>query len=162
MKKWSDLSKAALSKTGSLFAEAQATSDRARLNLVEGDLAMATRNWTSPMVMRSYGSGDDDALRREAQVFGEHGYEASMQSEDGGHVHVGRLLLTGGLSMLAGQRGVRSGGKRTLTWQRPIPSATSGAAEVIEQVRQLGALRDAGLITTEEFEAKKADLLGRL
>lgn len=31
-----------------------------------------------------------------------------------------------------------------------------------EQIRKLGALRDDGLLTQEEFEAKKADLLSRL
>jgi hypothetical protein len=41
------------------------------------------------------------------------------------------------------------------------PPAPSGDA-VIEQIRKLGELRDAGLLTAEEFEAKKAELLGRL
>jgi hypothetical protein len=41
------------------------------------------------------------------------------------------------------------------------PAAASGDA-VIEQIRKLGELRDAGLLTPEEFEAKKAELLGRL
>ncbi|MCU0263575.1 MAG: SHOCT domain-containing protein [Candidatus Nanopelagicales bacterium] len=39
--------------------------------------------------------------------------------------------------------------------------ATSGDA-LIEQIRKLGELRDAGILTPEEFESKKADLLGRL
>ncbi|TDD39082.1 SHOCT domain-containing protein [Actinomadura sp. KC06] len=29
-------------------------------------------------------------------------------------------------------------------------------------LKQLGELRDAGVVTNEEFEAKKKDLLGRL
>jgi hypothetical protein len=41
------------------------------------------------------------------------------------------------------------------------PAPPSGDA-VIEQIKKLGELRDAGLLTPEEFEAKKADLLGRL
>ena len=32
----------------------------------------------------------------------------------------------------------------------------------IDQIRRLGELRDAGYITVEEFETKKAELLGRL
>jgi hypothetical protein len=32
----------------------------------------------------------------------------------------------------------------------------------MELLRQLGELRDAGVVTTEEFEAKKQDLLGRI
>jgi tRNA threonylcarbamoyladenosine modification (KEOPS) complex Pcc1 subunit len=43
----------------------------------------------------------------------------------------------------------------------PAAAAPSGDA-IIEQIKKLGELRDAGLLTPEEFEAKKADLLGRL
>jgi hypothetical protein len=32
---------------------------------------------------------------------------------------------------------------------------------VSEQLRKLGELRDAGVLTDEEFETKKAQLLGR-
>jgi hypothetical protein len=32
----------------------------------------------------------------------------------------------------------------------------------MELLRELGALRDAGVVTNEEFEAKKAELLRRL
>nr|WP_284501114.1 SHOCT domain-containing protein [Bowdeniella massiliensis] len=32
----------------------------------------------------------------------------------------------------------------------------------MDQLRKLGELRDAGVLTEAEFEAKKADLLGRL
>jgi hypothetical protein len=34
--------------------------------------------------------------------------------------------------------------------------------DAIEQIRRLGELRDAGLITRDEFDAKKAELLSRL
>jgi hypothetical protein len=33
---------------------------------------------------------------------------------------------------------------------------------VIDQIRKLGELRDAGVLTQEEFDAKKAALLARL
>jgi hypothetical protein len=36
------------------------------------------------------------------------------------------------------------------------------ADDAIEQIRRLGELRDAGLITPDEFDAKKAELLSRL
>lgn len=36
------------------------------------------------------------------------------------------------------------------------------AAEVAEQIRAVGALRDEGLLTAEEFESKKSELLKRL
>lgn len=43
----------------------------------------------------------------------------------------------------------------------PAPAAPDPAA-VPEQIEQLAGLRDAGHITPEEFEAKKAELLGRM
>jgi hypothetical protein len=35
-------------------------------------------------------------------------------------------------------------------------------ADVLEQIRKLGELRDAGLLTADKFEALKIDLLSRL
>ncbi len=40
--------------------------------------------------------------------------------------------------------------------------ATGATGDPAEQLRRLAALRDEGLITAEEFEAKKADLLDRM
>ena len=44
--------------------------------------------------------------------------------------------------------------------------ACAGAApadgDIIDQIRRLGELRDSGLVMPEEFEIKKAELLGRL
>jgi Short C-terminal domain len=40
--------------------------------------------------------------------------------------------------------------------QAPAPS------DPVEQIRRLGELRDAGVLSDAEFEAKKAELLGRL
>lgn len=36
------------------------------------------------------------------------------------------------------------------------------AGSAADRLRQLGELRDGGIITNEEFEAKKAELLARL
>jgi hypothetical protein len=33
---------------------------------------------------------------------------------------------------------------------------------VMDQLKKLGELRDAGVLTNQEFDAKKADLLSRL
>lgn len=45
-------------------------------------------------------------------------------------------------------------------------SSTSGSApaapDLMDQLRKLGELRDAGVLTEEEFAAKKADILSRL
>lgn len=44
----------------------------------------------------------------------------------------------------------------------PSPPAATNPADPIEQLKRLGELRDAGVVTPEEFEAKKAELLARL
>ena len=41
-------------------------------------------------------------------------------------------------------------------------AAVAADGDIIDQIRRLGELRDSGLITPEEFETKKAELLGRL
>lgn len=38
----------------------------------------------------------------------------------------------------------------------------AGGGDVMAQLQQLGQLRDAGIVTQEEFEAKKAELLRRI
>ena len=48
----------------------------------------------------------------------------------------------------------------------PVPTAASAppaaapTPDYIDQLKQLAALRDAGILTPEEFEAKKAQILG--
>jgi hypothetical protein len=44
----------------------------------------------------------------------------------------------------------------------PAAPAPASGDVLIEQIKKLGELRDAGILTPEEFESKKADLLGRL
>ncbi|WP_068434168.1 PH domain-containing protein [Piscicoccus intestinalis] len=47
----------------------------------------------------------------------------------------------------------------------PAPTAqpaNDGRGDVMAQLKQLGELRDAGIVTPEEFDAKKAELLSRL
>lgn len=44
----------------------------------------------------------------------------------------------------------------------PAPAAGGDAAVIMEQIKQLGSLRDAGVLTPEEFETKKAELLKRI
>jgi len=45
----------------------------------------------------------------------------------------------------------------------PAPAPSGGdSATIMEQIRQLGSLRDAGVLTADEFEAKKAELLKRI
>lgn len=44
----------------------------------------------------------------------------------------------------------------------PVAAESTGAEDVYESLRQLGALRDAGIVTPEEFETKKRELLSRI
>ncbi len=50
----------------------------------------------------------------------------------------------------------------------PTPQAAPGlsggsdTARIMEQIKQLGALRDAGILSPAEFDAKKAELLARI
>jgi hypothetical protein len=41
-------------------------------------------------------------------------------------------------------------------------ASTLASSDPLEQIKKLGQLRDAGVLTPEEFEAKKRDLLARL
>ena len=44
----------------------------------------------------------------------------------------------------------------------PVAQAVPAPADVMTQLKQLGELRDAGVVTPQEFESKKAQLLARL
>jgi hypothetical protein len=45
---------------------------------------------------------------------------------------------------------------------QPAPQAAVAQPDVMGQLKQLGELRDAGILTQSEFDAKKAELLARL
>lgn len=130
---------------------------------VGDQLAHLTQTWTLPTITRTY-EGNEAGRRRldiEAQVLGLHGYVPVGQSEDGGHIHAGRLLLTGGLSVLVGESGTRAKGTITVMFHKE-QAAPAAATDPMEQLRKLGELRDAGVVTDAEFETKKAELLARL
>ncbi len=44
----------------------------------------------------------------------------------------------------------------------PPPAPATAEPDVLTQIRKLGELKDAGLLTEEEFASKKAELLSRL
>ena len=86
-------------------------------------LKEATASWTVPVLVRTYeGEQAQAAYQEEAQVLGRHGYAPQAQTEDGGHVHVGRLLATAGWSVLAGRKGIRSDPSLTVTYTRTAPT----------------------------------------
>jgi len=45
---------------------------------------------------------------------------------------------------------------------QPAAAPSGDTAAIVEQIKQLAALRDAGALTPAEFEAKKAELLARI
>jgi hypothetical protein len=51
---------------------------------------------------------------------------------------------------------------RQLIAEAHAPHQSTHTPDPIEQLRKLGELRDAGVVTPEEFETKKRDLLGRI
>lgn len=144
----------------------------AERGLVQGEereLRDATQRWTAPFVVRTYESNPrgESIFAHEAAILARHEYEPTMQSAEGSHIHAGRLLLTGGLSVFAGGRGIRSKGKLTVTYRRVAeertgPVAPLAQSDPIDQIRKLAELRDEGVLTADEFEAKKADLLSRM
>jgi hypothetical protein len=44
----------------------------------------------------------------------------------------------------------------------PAQHAATTGHSIVEQIQQLATLRDQGILTDAEFEAKKADLLARM
>jgi hypothetical protein len=133
----------------------------------DANLHQATNGGTVPVVVRRYafGQAGDQLFQIESEILLSHGYEAFLQSEQGGHIHAGRLLLTGGLSVFAGSRGTRSGSTLTVSFRKADADMTpppSPALDIPDQIRKLGDLHRDGILTSEEFEAKKAELLGRL
>lgn len=46
--------------------------------------------------------------------------------------------------------------------RRPAPPSTKSQADPLETMQRLGELRDAGIISEDEFEKKKMDLLDRI
>jgi hypothetical protein len=44
----------------------------------------------------------------------------------------------------------------------PTPQPSSPSPDFFEQLKKLADLRDAGVLTQEEFQAKKAEILGRI
>jgi hypothetical protein len=73
---------------------------------------------------------------------------------------VGRVAEQAG--RLVGQA-ARDAGAGRRAWGPPRRAASPGSGpSPLALIRELGELRDAGLLTEEEFQAKKAELLSRV
>lgn len=85
-----------------------------------------------------------------------------------------RGAMVGGVGYMAGKAGANRAARESSQEQRsenlegaPPPAAAppaaappaSGAPSTIEQLKQLGELRDSGVLTPEEFEREKQKLL---
>ena len=139
---------------------------------VERRLYQATNHWTLPVFPTSYTGNDEGHLRfrAEAAVLGVHGDAPVAQSEDGGHIHAGRLLMNRWPECLRGQGGHPERRQHSsVTYQkrpsrlhrrrvhRPQPGWT-----VMALLEKLGQLHDSGVLSDDEFTTKKAELLARL
>ena len=54
------------------------------------------------------------------------------------------------------------GGTRAQSVPTTAPAAPAAASDPIEQIRKLGELRDARILSADEFTAKKEDVLSRM
>ena len=85
-----------------------------------------------------------------------------------------RGAMVGGVGYMAGKAGANRGAQESSQEQRlaelesqqaPPPSAPPPAAapaaggSVVEQLKQLGELRDSGVLTPDEFEREKQKIL---
>lgn len=108
--------------------EARQTADAQQRWLAEeARIAQLTRDWRLPVLLRTYESGakGETAFAGEAEILARHDYHPLSQSSEGSHLHAGRLLLTGGLSIFAGRSGIRSKGKLTVTFERRAPASAA-------------------------------------
>ena len=46
--------------------------------------------------------------------------------------------------------------------QQPVTATASAQPDIADQIQKLAQLKEAGVLTTEEFETKKSDLLARM
>jgi Short C-terminal domain len=72
--------------------------------------------------------------------------------------------LAGELARAAEQGGriVREAVKDVRGWAGGAPPPPGPGPSPVEAIRELGKLRDAGLLSEDEFQAKKTELLGRI
>jgi len=137
----------------------------------QGDVSLANG---PAMLIRTYGGRSNDeavrAFQSDAAMLARYGYEPTSQSwaESQRGPSAGSVVLWGAFA--ASKR--RGGGTLTVTYRRVLPAPPVAVAQVApagpstvsipDQIRALGELRDQGLLTSDEFEAKKRELLSRM
>jgi hypothetical protein len=129
-------------------------------HMTEAEVAAAA---PEPIVVWSYpGRTQADAasaFQAHAAELAQHGYRPVAQSWGEGRPGVARVLAIGDAATA-----IRPKGFLSVTYELRLaqPAATPPAPDPIEQLRKLGELRDLGVVTPAEFDAKKAELLARL
>jgi ribosomal protein L7/L12 len=81
-----------------------------------------------------------------------------------GAAMVDGLKLAGAMAVrsASGENPPREASTESAQPDEDVPRSSPREDDVIEQIKRLGELRDRGLVTPEEFEAKKAELLNRI
>jgi hypothetical protein len=100
------------------------------------------------------------AFEAHALALAADGYLPVAQSWAEGRPGIGRIFMLG---LMANVR--RPNGFLTVTYRLSEPATEPPprpSTDPLSQIERLGQLRDKGLITSHEFEVKKADLLARL
>lgn len=93
-------------------------------------------------------------FERDALELRRSGYVATSQSWEKTGNLLGLFKQPGSLTVVYERRPVPRAGRRE-TRRKGVPDA-------MESLRQLAELRDAGLLTSEEYDRKKRELLDRL
>ncbi len=83
-----------------------------------------------------------------------------------------RGAMVGGMGYMAGKAGAKRAAQQSSQEQQPSdvqsqqaaasapsPAAAPAGGSAIEQLKQLGELRDSGVLTPEEFEREKQKIL---
>src|ERR1035437_2263862 len=147
-----------------------------RLMKASGQQARKEGQWAveEPTVqVKTYDSAKE--YESDAQKMITDGWRMEGQSQSTGNVKMGRTLVKAGIFLpWAVMRPARKGGKLTVTWVKAnltsiasAPATSSVATDTplddaLDQLKRLGDLRDAGILTEDEFVAKKAELLDRI
>ena len=137
--------------------------------------AKKAREASEPQVqVKRYKNAKD--YEKDARTMLRAGWRMEGQSTGRGRVNMGRTVLKAGILLpWAVMRPSRKGDPIMVTWLKggqleeidhPEAIAESALAEprddVTETLRKLAELREAGILTADEFTAKKADLLSRI
>jgi hypothetical protein len=73
---------------------------------------------------------------------------------------IARAAVVGGVAYSASKHGAAAGEQQAAE-QAAAPAPTGGMSEAaMQQLKELAALHESGVLTDEEFEAQKAKLLG--